>query len=261
MTDQPLVLATRNDGVVTLTLNRGERYNPLSREMIAALQAEIDRLAEDRSARVVILAAAGKGFSAGHDLKEMLAHAGDGSWQQDLFDSCSRMMVALTRLPQPVIARVHGIATAAGCQLVSMCDLAVASETAAFALPGINVGVFCSTPAVGVGRNVGRKHSMEMLLTGKPIDSATALSWGLVNRVVPVERLDEEIGTFVEIILARSPAVVEAGKRTFYRQIDQPLEEAYDTAGATMVRNLGLDDAAEGIGAFLGKRSPAWKGT
>lgn len=261
MTDQPLVLVTRNDGVVTLTLNRGERYNPLSREMIAALQAEIDRLAEDRRARVVILAAAGKGFSAGHDLKEMLAHAGEEPWQQDLFDSCSRMMVALTRLPQPVIARVHGIATAAGCQLVSMCDLAVASETASFALPGINVGVFCSTPAVGVGRNVGRKHVMELLLTGKPIDAATALAWGLVNRVVPAEKLDEEIGKFVQIILARSPAVVEVGKRTYYRQIDQSLEVAYDTAGATMVRNLSLDDAAEGIAAFLGKRTPAWKAT
>jgi enoyl-CoA hydratase/carnithine racemase len=210
---------------------------------------------------VVILAASGKGFSAGHDLKEMLAHAGNEPWQQDLFDSCSRMMVALTRLPQPVIARVHGIATAAGCQLVSMCDLAVASEGATFALPGINVGVFCSTPAVGVGRNVSRKHAMELLLTGKPIDAATALAWGLVNRVVPVEKLDEEIGKFVEIILARSPAVVEAGKRTYYLQIDQPLELAYDTAGATMVRNLSLDDAAEGIGAFLGKRAPAWKGT
>lgn len=261
MSDLPLVLATRDGGVVTLTLNRGERYNPLSREMIAALQVEIDRLSGDRTARVVILAAAGKGFSAGHDLKEMLAHAQDGAWQQDLFDACSRMMVDLTRLPQPVIARVHGIATAAGCQLVSMCDLAVAAETATFALPGVNVGIFCSTPAVGVGRNISRKHAMEMLLTGQPVNAVTALAWGLVNRVVPAEQLDAEIGKFVEIILGRSPAVIEAGKRTFYRQIDQALEPAYETAGATMVQNLALQDAAEGMGAFLGKRPPAWKGT
>lgn len=261
MTDQPLVLVTRDDGVVTLTLNRGERYNPLSRAMIGALQDEVDRLADDRTARVVILAAAGKGFSAGHDLKEILAHAGDEPWQRELFDSCSHMMVELTRLPQPVIARVHGIATAAGCQLVSMCDLAVASEAATFALPGVNVGIFCSTPAVGVGRNIGRKHAMEMLLTGQPVDAATALEWGLVNRVVPADKLDEAINRFVQLILGRSPAVIEAGKRTFYRQIDQPIEQAYDTAGASMVRNLGLDDAAEGIGAFLGKRTPAWKDT
>lgn len=260
MTDQPLVLATQNDGVVTITLNRGERYNPLSRAMIAALQTELDRVAGDRSVRVVILAAAGKGFSAGHDLKEMLEHAGDEPWQQDLFGECSRMMVDLTRLPQPVIARVHGIATAAGCQLVSMCDLAVASENATFALPGVNIGVFCSTPAVGVGRNVNRKRTMEMLLTGQLFDAATALEWGLVNRVVPLEKLDEEVNRFVQLILGRSPAVIEAGKRTFYEQIDQPLDSAYDIAGATMARNLSLEDAAEGIGAFLGKRSPVWKG-
>ena len=260
MNDQPLVLATQNEGVVTLTLNRGERYNPLSRAMIAALQTELDRIADDRSVRVVILAAAGKGFSAGHDLREMLEHAGDQPWQQDLFGECSRMMVDLTRLPQPVIARVHGIATAAGCQLVSMCDLAVASENATFALPGVNIGVFCSTPAVGVGRNINRKRAMEMLLTGQLFDAATALEWGLVNRVVPLEKLDEEVNRFVQLTLGRSSAVIEAGKRTFYEQIEQPLDSAYDTASATMARNLSFEDAAEGIGAFLGKRSPAWKG-
>lgn len=260
MTDQPLVLATRDDAVVTLTLNRGERYNPLSRAMIAALQEEVDRLAVDRSARVVILAASGKGFSAGHDLREMLEHAGDEPWQQELFGECSRMMVDLTRLPQPVIARVHGIATAAGCQLVSMCDLAVASENATFALPGVNIGVFCSTPAVGVGRNINRKRAMEMLLTGQLFDAATALEWGLVNRVVPSDKLDDEVNRFVQIILGRSPAVIEAGKRTFYEQIDQPLGSAYETASATMARNLSLEDASEGISAFLGKRSPSWKG-
>ena len=259
MTDQPFVLNTRSGAVVTLTLNRGERYNPLSRDMITALQVELDRLAQDRTARVVILAAAGKGFSAGHDLKEMLTHAGQELWQEGLFEECSRMMVDLTRLPQPVIARVHGIATAAGCQLVSMCDLAVASDNATFALPGVNIGVFCSTPAVGVGRNINRKRAMEMLLTGQLFDAKTALEWGLVNKVVPLDTLDEEIDRYVQVILGRSAAVIEAGKRTFYEQIDQPLGEAYGTAGATMVRNLSMEDAAEGMGAFLGKRVPNWK--
>src|SRR5512141_3226376 len=188
----PFVLAASRDGVATLTLNRGDRYNALSGDMMAALETELDRLAADEETRVVVLAANGKGFCAGHDLKELRAHP-DAAWQRELFDACSRMMLKLTRLPQPVIARVHGIATAAGCQLVSMCDLAVAADDARFALPGVNVGVFCSTPAVGVGRNVGRKHTMEMLLTGRTIDAKTALEWGLVNRVVPTEALDAEI--------------------------------------------------------------------
>jgi enoyl-CoA hydratase/carnithine racemase len=170
------------------------------------------------------------------------------------------MMVSLARLPVPVIARVHGIATAAGCQLVSMCDLAVAADTATFALPGINIGVFCTTPAVGVARNIGRKRAMQMLLTGMPIDAATALEWGLVNRVVPADRLDAEIRSFTDIILARSPAVIRLGKQAFYRQLDAPLEPAYELAGEAMVRNLLLEDAAEGMDAFLGKRPPDWRG-
>jgi len=255
----PLVLAAREGGVVRLTLNRPERFNPLSLEMIAALQAELDAIAADPSARVVVLAAEGRGFSAGHDLKEMRAHAGDEAWQRRLFDECSRMMISLTRLPQPVIARVHGIATAAGCQLVSMCDLAVASENATFAMPGVNVGVFCSTPAVGVARNVGRKRAMEMLLTGEPIDARTALAWGLVNRVVPAAELDAAVSHFTDIILARSAAVVGMGKAAFYRQIERPLEGAYETAGGVMAKNLSLEDAAEGIDAFLAKRPPAWR--
>lgn len=174
----PLVLSALMDGVLTLTLNRPERFNPLSREMIAAIQAELDAIASDASVRVVILAAAGRGFCAGHDLKEMRAHTEDASWEQELFDACSQMMIALTEIPQPVIARVHGIATAAGCQLVSMCDLAVAAETATFAMPGVNIGVFCSTPAVGVVRNIGRKRAMEMLLTGEPI-GAGRYDWRL----------------------------------------------------------------------------------
>jgi len=257
---QPFVLSTVANGVATLTLNRPERFNPLSTEMIAAIQAELDAIANNPLVRVVILAAEGKGFCAGHDLKEMRAHTDDKSRQRRLFDACSRMMMALTEIPQPVIARVQGIATAAGCQLISMCDLAVAADTASFAMPGVNIGVFCSTPAVGVVRNVGRKRAMEMLLTGEPVDAATALSWGLVNRVVPAGRLDIEIRRFVDIILARSPAAIRLGKQAFYRQIDRPLELAYEVASEVMASNMLLEDAAEGIDAFLQKREARWRG-
>ena len=257
---EPLVLVARADGVATLTLNRGARFNPLSLAMITALQAELDAIATDRSVGVVILAGDGRGFCAGHDLKEMRARAGDLTWQQRLFDDCSRMMTTLTELPQPVIARVHGIATAAGCQLVSMCDLAVAADTASFALPGVNIGVFCSTPAVGVARNVGRKRAMELLLTGAPIDAPTALAWGLVNRVVPAADLDAEMRRFTDIILARSAATIRMGKKAFYQQIEQPLAAAYAVTGETMACNMALEDAAEGIDAFLEKRPAVWRG-
>ena len=202
----------------------------------------------------------GRGFCAGHDLKEMRAHAGDHAWQRRLFDDCSRMMTRLTELPQPVIARVHGIATAAGCQLVSMCDLAVAADTATFALPGVNIGVFCSTPAVGVARNVGRKRAMEMLLTGAPIDAPTALEWGLVNRVVPAAKLDAEVraSSTSSSRAARRPSAM--GKAAFYQQIERPLAAAYDVASETMACNMALEDAAEGIDAFLQKRPAAWRG-
>jgi enoyl-CoA hydratase/carnithine racemase len=257
---EPLVLTTRNDGVAKLTLNRGARFNPLSSEMIAALDHELEVLGRDTDIRAIILAAGGRGFCAGHDLKEMRAHAGDHAWQRRLFDDCSRMMARLTGLPQPVIARVHGIATAAGCQLVSMCDLAVAADSATFALPGVNIGVFCSTPAVGVARNIGRKRAMEMLLTGAPIDAHTALAWGLVNRVVPAPDLDAEIARFTDHIVARSAATIRMGKATFYQQIEQPLTAAYDVATETMACNMSLDDAAEGIDSFLQKRPAVWKG-
>jgi enoyl-CoA hydratase/carnithine racemase len=255
-----LVLTTVENGVATLTLNRPERFNPLSSQMIAAIQAELDAIGGDASVRAVILAAAGKGFCAGHDLKEMRAHTKDKGWQQSLFNACSRMMIMLTQIPQPVIARVQGIATAAGCQLVSMCDLAVAADTATFAMPGVNIGVFCSTPAVGVVRNVGRKRAMEMLLTGETIDAATAQSWGLVNRVVPGEGLDAEIRRFTDVILSRSSATIRFGKQSFYRQIDHPVAAAYDIASESMACNLLLDDAAEGIDAFLQKRPAHWRG-
>lgn len=258
--EEPFVLITRANSVATLTLNRPQRFNPLSCQMIAAIQAELDAIASDASVRVVILAAAGKGFCAGHDLKEMRAHSEDKSWQQGLFDACSRMMIALTEIPQPVIACVHGIATAAGCQLVSMCDLAVAADTATFAMPGVNIGVFCSTPAVGVVRNIGRKRAMEMLLTGEPIDAATALSWGLVNCVVPENRLEAEIRRLTDIILSRSSAAIRFGKQSFYAQIDRPLGAAYDVASKIMACNMLLEDAAEGIDAFLQKRPASWRG-
>jgi len=258
--DQPMVLRTLEDGVLSLTLNRGERFNPLSLAMIAALDEEFDRAAQDASVRVIVLAAAGRGFSAGHDLKEMRAHAGDKAWQQALFDACGCMMTRITELPQPVIARVHGIATAAGCQLVSMCDLAVAADTAAFALPGVNIGVFCSTPVVGVARNIGRKRAMEMLLTGRLFDAATALNWGLVNRVVPVDQLDAAVREFTDVIAARSAATIRMGKAAFYAQVERPLDVAYDIAGETMACNMTIDDAREGIDAFLEKRPAVWAG-
>src|SRR5664279_3595959 len=256
--EQPFVLSTVANGVATLTLNRPARFNPLSYQMMSAIQTELDSIAGDSSVRVVILAAEGKGFCAGHDLKEMRAHTDDESWQQGLFDDCSSMMIALTRLPQPVIARVHGIATAAGCQLVSMCDLAVAADDARFALPGVNSGVFCSTPAVGVARNIGRKRAMEMLLTGELLDARTALEWGLVNRVVPAEQLEAEIARLAAAVVARSAPVIANGKRTFYEQLDQPLAPAYARAGQAMVCDVTGADAAEGIDAFLGKRTPSW---
>ncbi len=253
----PFVERSVRDGVCTLTLNRGERYNPLSLAMVDALAGELDAVATRADVRVVVIAAHGKGFSAGHDLKEMRAHR-DIGWQRTLFARCNAMMMKLTALPQPTIARVHGIATAAGCQLVSMCDLAVASDNATFALPGLNTAVFCTTPAVGVGRNVSRKRAMELLLTAAPIDAATALDWGLVNRVVPAAGLDAAIGEFVTAILARSAPTIALGKRAFYAQVELGLAGAYALAGETMASNLLSDDAGEGIDAFVEKRAPRW---
>jgi enoyl-CoA hydratase/carnithine racemase len=257
---QPLILAESRDGVATLTLNRGSRFNPLSQAMVAALQGELDRIGSDATIRVIVIAGAGKGFCAGHDLKELRAHAdpADEGWQRQMFDACSEMMLTLTQLPQPVIARVHGIATAAGCQLVSMCDLAVAGEGARFALPGVNVGIFCSTPAVGVARNVARKRAMEMLLTGEMIDAETALAWGLVNQVVPDGELDAAIARYTDIIRGRSASVVALGKKAFYGQIDRDIAGAYGLAGGAMACNMLDPDARNGIDAFLEKRPPTW---
>ncbi len=252
------VLRQDVDGIATLTLNRGDRLNPLSSEMLSALQTELDRVAADEAIRVVVLAGAGKHFCAGHDLREMRAHPGK-DWQLALFEQCSRMMLSLVALPQPVIARVQGVAVAAGCQLVSMCDLAVASEVAQFALPGIKSGIFCTTPGVGVARNLSRKHAMEMLVTGDVIDARTAERWGLVNRVVPLAKLDEEVATLARKITAHSPAVVRLGKQRFYEQVEKSLPEAYGLASQGMACNMMLEDAAEGIDAFLAKRPADWK--
>jgi enoyl-CoA hydratase/carnithine racemase len=254
----PFVLAETRDGVRTLTLNRGERFNPLSYDMLAALEAAIDEVAADSGVRAVVLAGAGRGFCAGHDLKELRAQRSP-EWRSRLFDLCNRVMIKLTQLPQPTIARVHGMATAAGCQLVSMCDLAVAADSARFALPGVNVGIFCSTPAVGVGRNVARKRVMEMLLTGEPIDATTALAWGLVNRVVPGDMLDSAIAHFTGLIGARSASVIALGKRAFYAQIDASLRDAYAMTGEVMCCNLDDPDADEGIDAFVAKRPANWR--
>jgi len=255
----PHLKRTQSGGLLTLSLNRGESFNPLSSSMIAALESTFDEVAKDPSIRVIVLRGEGRGFCAGHDLRELQEFGDDAERQRQLFDSCSRMMVKMAKLPQPVIARVHGIATAAGCQLVSMCDLAVAGESARFGLPGVNIGLFCSTPAVGVARNIGRKRSMEMLLTGDTIDAATALAWGLVNRVVANEKLDDEVQRFVDRILARSGAAIALGKSTFYSQIESGTTHAYGVAGAAMMSNLQFDDATEGIDAFLTKRSPHWR--
>jgi enoyl-CoA hydratase/carnithine racemase len=254
---QPFVLRDTREGIATLTLNRGDRFNALSTDMIAALAAELDAIAADRAVRVVVLAAAGKAFCAGHDLKEMRAHI-DQQWQHALFDACTSMMLQIIRLPQPVIARVHGAAAAAGCQLVAMCDLAVAVDSAKFGLSGINAGIACSTPVVGVSRNVSRKRAMEMLLTGDLIDAPTALAWGLVNRVVPAAALDETVDLLARSIAAKSPAAIALGKRTFYEQLDQGLAGAYAVAGTAMACNMVDPDAAEGVDAFLGKRAPNW---
>jgi enoyl-CoA hydratase/carnithine racemase len=254
------MLVRRDDnGVAYVTLNRPAQFNSLSRTMLEALLAELDAIAGDASVRVVVLAGEGKAFCAGHDLKEMRGNH-TLAFQQALFRLCGKFMMKLTELPQPVIARVHGIATAAGCQLVSMCDLAVAADVARFAVSGINVGLFCATPSVGLARNMGRKEAFEMLVTGDFIDAAEAQRRGLVNRVVPLEALDAEVAKLTAAICAKSPIAVQMGKQMFYRQLEMGLDAAYQMAAETMACNMMTEDAAEGIDAFIAKRKPAWKG-
>ncbi|MBS0373610.1 MAG: enoyl-CoA hydratase [Proteobacteria bacterium] len=249
VSDEPLVLVDRDGPVARVRLNRAGKYNPLSAAMIAALRGALAGLAADAGVRVIVIAADGKAFSAGHDLNEMGAERSVEELRA-LFASCSELMLDIQRQPQPVIARVQGVATAAGCQLVAMCDLAVASANARFAVSGINLGLFCATPSVALSRNVGRKAALEMLLTGDFIDAATARERGLVNRVVAAEALDEEIARLAASIAAKSPAAVAAGKRLFYEQLELGIGAAYARAGEVMACNAVQPDARAGIAKF-----------
>lgn len=255
---EPYVLESRDAaGVATLTLNRPQQFNALSTGMMEALQRALDAIAQDARVRVVVIAAAGKAFCAGHDLKEMKDRPSLPAYQA-LFAQAARLMVALQKLPQPVIARVHGVATAAGCQLVAACDLAVAADGARFGVSGINVGLFCTTPGVALARNVGRKAAFEMLVTGELIDAATARERGLVNRVVAVDALDQEIARLAGAIVSKPAVAIAMGKETFYRQVECGTEAAYQMAGQTMACNLIDPAAQEGLEAFLAKRKPDW---
>jgi enoyl-CoA hydratase/carnithine racemase len=257
--NEPVLLRHDAGGIATVTLNRPKQYNALSEELLTELQSALDSIEKDRSVRVVVIAGNGAAFCAGHDLKQMRANP-KKAYYEKLFAQCSEMMMALTRLPQPVIARVHGIATAAGCQLVAQCDLAVASDNARFAVSGINVALFCSTPSVPLARNISRKQAMEMLLTGDFIDAATAKARGLVNRVVAVEKLDAEVKALADAIIAKSPVAVTTGKKMFYKQIEMGMEAGYDYASEVMACNMMAEDVGEGIDAFTQKRTPQWKG-
>lgn len=258
MTTAPLLLRNDLQGITTLTLNKPDKFNVLSVEMMASIQTTLDDIADDSTVRVVILAGNGKAFCAGHDLKQMMADANEDAIRA-LFKQCSRMMVTLTQLPQPIIAKVHGMATAAGCQLVAQCDLAVASDNATFATSGIGVGLYCGTPSVAVTRNLPRKQAMELLLTGEFIDAAKALQFGLINRVCVPQDLNEATMLMAEKIASKGPAFIAKGKKLFYSQIEQGIEAAYAQATETMVENMNLCEAQEGLQAFLDKRPmPDW---
>ena len=257
--DGPVVLREDADGVATLTLNRPGARNALSTALMGSLQEQLEDLADDRGVRVVVIAGNGPAFCAGHDLKEMRANPGRET-HEGLFRQCSRLMQAITSLAKPVIAKVHGIATAAGCQLVATCDLAVASDQARFATPGVNIGLFCSTPMVALSRAIGRKAAMEMLLTGDMVSAEQALGIGLINRVVAHDALDRETDALARQIAGKSPLVLAIGKEAFYRQAEMDLKDAYSYASEVMTRNMLARDAEEGIDAFLEKRPPNWQG-
>ncbi len=263
--DEPLILRTDQDGIATLTLNRPAQYNALSTAVMSTLLALLRDLAEDDTVRVVVLAGTGKAFSAGHDLKEIRADqaaaANSDTAVRAIFDLCSQLMLGIARCPKPVIARVHGIATAAGCQLVAAADLAVAARSARFAVSGVNLGLFCATPMVALTRNMPRKHAFEMLVTGDFIDAETALAYGLLNRVVDDSELEAATTALARAISAKSPVAVALGKQLFHRQLETTLSQAYDLATETIVRNMDAEDAQCGIDAFLAKRPlPAWSG-
>jgi len=256
--EAPMLERSDDGGVTTLRLNRPARFNALCAGLLDALQRELQALERDASVRCVVLEAAGKAFCAGHDLREMRSRP-DLDDYRALFRKCSAVMQGLQALPVPVIAKVQGIATAAGCQLVASCDLAVCADTARFAVSGINVGLFCSTPAVALSRNMSAKRAFEMLVTARFIDAAQALDWGLVNDAVPAERLDARVAELARDILAKSPAAIRYGKRMFYRQRQMALGDAYEYAADVMAHNMMEDDAREGIDAFLEKRPPRWR--
>ncbi|MEI6027404.1 MAG: enoyl-CoA hydratase [Betaproteobacteria bacterium] len=258
--NSPLVLRERDArGIVRLTLNRPNAFNSLSEATLSALQAELDAVQSDETVRAVVIGAAGKAFCAGHDLKEMRAEPSQAYYER-LFAQCGRMMMAIQNLPMPVIARVQGIATAAGCQLVAMCDLAVAARDARFAVSGVNLGLFCSTPSVALSRNLPRKAAFEMLVTGAFISADEAREKGLVNRVVDAQRLDEEVESLVASIVAKPRVALAMGKSLFYRQLEVGIEAAYADAGETMACNMMDAAAMEGVQAFIDKRAPDWRG-
>ncbi|ROT93687.1 enoyl-CoA hydratase [Marinobacter sp. R17] len=256
---ESLVSRVTEEGITTLTLNHPQRRNSLSMAMLEALSVELDAIAGDASTRVVILAAQGPTFCAGHDLGEIREQFDNPDFQLALFNQCSKVMQQIVSLPKPVIARVVGVATAAGCQLVASCDLAVAADTARFATPGVNIGLFCSTPMVALSRNVSRKHAMEMLLTGEMISAARAEDIGLVNRAVDEQVLDDTVHKMARTIADKSGHTLKIGKEAFYRQLEMPLAEAYAYTATVMADNMQAHDAQEGICAFLDKRKPDWK--
>ncbi|MDX2372847.1 enoyl-CoA hydratase [Psychrobacter sp. PP-21] len=261
--DTDNLLVVREDhketGVVTLTLNQPKQFNTLSVKVLSVMQIELDNIAQDNTIRVVVIQATGKAFCAGHNLKQMRAHD-DEAFHRALFQQCSQMMLTINQMPQVVIAKVQGIATAAGCQLVAACDLAVAADNAKFATSGINVGLFCSTPAVAVSRNLPQKQAFEMLITGEFIDAHTALQYGLINRVAPVDQLDQALQSLISAITAKSSVAVRTGKDMFYKQLGMTLEDAYDYASDVMTCNMMAGDVGEGIDAFIEKRRAVWKG-
>jgi enoyl-CoA hydratase/carnithine racemase len=260
MTEEALVLRHDDEGVTTLTMNRPQARNALSQGMLRAMLDAFIEVSTDETARVVILAGAGPGFCAGHDLKEIKAQNYSRNYTEQLFADCAELMQTIIRLPKPVIAQVHGIATAAGAQLVASCDLAISSQEARFATPGVNIGLFCSTPMVALSRNLSNKHAMQMLLTGDLIDAQNAYRMGLVNEVVDAEQLESKTMELARKLASKSPLTVAIGKEAYYRQAELPLSEAYDYTKEVMVRNLEAQDAQEGISAFIEKRHPIWNG-
>jgi enoyl-CoA hydratase/carnithine racemase len=257
--NEPILLKDVREGIATLTLNRAPQRNSLSLDLMTAMQEALDGCGRDGSVKVVVIAANGPVFCAGHDLKELRANPGRAFYERT-FGACAKLMMTIVHLPKPVIAKVHAMATAAGCQLVASCDLAVAAEAARFATPGVNIGLFCSTPMVALSRAVPRKQAMEMLLTGEPITAAEAIARGLVNRVVPAGELDAAVNDLASKIAHKSPLTLAIGKEAFYRQAEMGLEAAYAYASETMTRNMLARDAEEGIDAFLAKRPPVWQG-